>query len=84
MAKYHVESTNIHGCMTTNLHEQQQDALDLWEWLGDMGHRWLLSGDKDQDTLVVFYFDHGHWMPFVLEDAKTYHFGTGMDVYDNM
>jgi hypothetical protein len=83
--KYHVASTNIHGCMTAHLHEQQQrDTLESWEWLGDMGHRRLLSGHKDQNTVVVPYYDHGHWTLFVLEDAKTYHFGAGMDVHDNM
>jgi hypothetical protein len=49
-----------------------------------MGHRWLLSGLKDQNTVVEPYFDHEHWMLFVLEDTKTYHFGVGMDVHDNM
>jgi hypothetical protein len=57
---------------------------ESWEWLRNMGHRWLLSGDKDQNTIVVPCFDHGHWTVFVLEDTKKYHFGTGMDVHDNM
>jgi hypothetical protein len=83
-AKYHVASTKIHRCMTTHLHEQQQDGEELWEWLGDMGHRWLLSGDKDQNIVVVPYFDHGHWTLFILEDTMTYHFGAGMYVHDNM
>jgi hypothetical protein len=83
--KYHVASTNIHRCMTAHLHEQQQrDTLESWEWLGDMGHRWLLSSHKDQNTVVVPYYNHGHWTLFVLEDSKTYHFGAGMDVHDNM
>ena len=49
-----------------------------------MGHRLLLSGHKDQDTVVVPYFNHGHWTLFVLEDTKMYHFGVGMDVHNNM
>jgi hypothetical protein len=46
-AKYHVASTNIHECMTAHLHDQQRDAEESWKWLGEMGHRWLLSSDKD-------------------------------------
>jgi hypothetical protein len=49
-----------------------------------MEHRWMLSGLKGQDTVVMPYFDHGHWTLFVLEDSKTYYFGTVMDVHDNM
>lgn len=30
------------------------------------------------------YFNHGHWMLFVLEDTKMYYFGAEMDVNDNM
>jgi hypothetical protein len=60
MVKYHVASTNIHGCMVTQLHEQWRDTPESWEWLGDMGHWWMLSGLKGQDTIVVPYFDHGH------------------------
>jgi hypothetical protein len=49
-----------------------------------MRHWWMLSGAKGQDTIVVPYFDHGHWTLFVLEDSKMYPFGTAMDVHDNM
>jgi hypothetical protein len=49
-----------------------------------MGHRWMLSGLKGRDTVVVLYFDYRHWTFFVLEDSKTYHFGAVMDVHDNM
>ena len=49
-----------------------------------MGHWWMLSGLKGQDTVIVLYFDHIHWILFVLEDTKTYHFGAAMDVHDNM
>jgi hypothetical protein len=45
-AKYDVASTNIHECMTAHLHDQQQDVEESWEWLGDMGHRWLLSSER--------------------------------------
>jgi hypothetical protein len=44
----------------------------------------LLSNVKVQDTVVVLYFNHGHWTLFVFKDSKTYHFGAGMDVHDNM
>jgi hypothetical protein len=37
-----------------------------------------------QGIIVVPHFDHGHWMLFVLESTKMYHFGDGMDVHDNM
>ena len=84
MVKYHVESTNIHGCMVAQLHEQRPDTPESWEWLGNMGYWWMLSGLKGQDTVIVPYFDHIHWTLFVLEDSKTYHFGTSMDVHDNM
>jgi hypothetical protein len=49
-----------------------------------MGHQWMPSVLKDQDTVAVLYFNHGHWTLFVLEDSKTYHFGLAMDVHDNM
>jgi hypothetical protein len=70
--------------MTAHLHEQQRDVEESWEWLRDMGHKWLLSGVEDQNTVVVPYFEHGHWTLLVLEDLKMYHFGTKMDVHDNM
>jgi hypothetical protein len=59
-AKYYVASTNIHEYMMAHLHEQLRDAEESWEWLGNMGHRWLLSGHKDQNTVVMPYFDHNH------------------------
>jgi hypothetical protein len=84
MLKYHVASTNIHGCMVAQLHEQRRVIQESWKWLGDMGHWSMLSGRKGQDIVVVPYFDHSHWILFVLEDTKTYHFSVAIDVHGNM
>ena len=44
----------------------------------------MLSYLKGQNTIVVPYFDYGHWTLFILKGLKTYHFSAAMDVDNNM
>lgn len=83
--QYHVASQDIVGALVSHLHyETLSGCKGKWEWLGDVGYRWLLSGKREQNTVVVPYCDKEHWSLFILEKDRTLHLGQCLELHDHM
>ena len=77
--RIHVSSTQFFSLLPFYLN----DAGDSWEWLGDMGMRWLQGSGGREDTIVVPYMDKDHWTLVIVEEAKTYLMGTETRLHNN-